>query len=188
VSQNVSLVDLLPTMIDFATDGAGLPLATPIHGRSLRGLMEGRDDEWPDTVISEYTSDGSTGPSRMVRKGPWKYMEIEGVDQLLFNLEEDPDELHNRIDDPALSTLVSELKDLVACDWDIEEVRSRARANQQRRLLIHSVTGGDPTYVHKIRDDDDRRYIRNAGAADTKARARLPYVAPAQPDKPAGSV
>ena len=31
--------------------------------------------------------------------------------------------------------------------------------------------------------DDANRYIRNAGAADTKARARLPYVAPAKPDK-----
>ncbi len=184
VKQNVSLVDLLPTMIDFATDGAGLPLATPIDGQSLRKLMEGEADDWPDIVISEYTSDGSTGPSRMVRKGPWKYMEIEGVDQLLFNLEEDPSELVNRVDDPALVSLVDEMRALVASGWDIEEVRARARANQKRRLLIHSVTGGEPTYVHKIRDDDDRRYIRNAGAADTKARARLPYVAPAKPDKP----
>jgi choline-sulfatase len=148
--------------------------------------MEGEADDWSDIVISEYTSDGSTGPSRMVRKGPWKYMEIEGVDQLLFNLEEDPNELHNRIDDPELTTLVNEMRLLVARDWDIEEVRARTRANQQRRLLIHSVTGGDPTYVHKIREDDDCRYIRNAGAADTKARARLPYVAPAQPDKTDG--
>lgn len=35
----------------------------------------------------------------------------------------------------------------------------------------------------KIRDDDDQRYICNAGAADTKARARLSLVAAAVPDK-----
>ena len=66
--------------------------------------------------------------------------------------------------------------------WDPEELRSTIRASQVRRLRIHQVTDGDPTYVHTVRLDDDDRYIRNAGAADTKARARLPYVKPAQPD------
>jgi len=37
--------------------------------------------------------------------------------------------------------------------------------------------------VNIVRLDDGERYIRNAGAADTKAKARLPYVAPVQPDK-----
>lgn len=183
VTQNVSLVDLLPTMLDLATDGAGMPLASALDGNSLCPLLNNQSADWPDTVISEYTSDGSTGPSRMVRKGPWKYMQIEGVDQLLFNVETDPNETENLIDNPEYRALAAELQAVVASDWDIDEVRRRAQANQQRRLLIHSVTGGDPTYVHKIREDDDRRYIRNAGAADTKARARLPYVPPAVADK-----
>lgn len=54
--------------------------------------------------------------------------------------------------------------------------------DQQRRLKTHQITGGDPTYVHKIRDDDDQRYIRNAGAADTKGPSAITTVA-AVPDK-----
>ena len=62
-------------------------------------------------------------------------------------------------------------------------MRGRAIDNQKKRLFIHNVTNGDPNYVNIVRKDDDKRYIRNAGAADTKARARLPYVPPAKPDR-----
>jgi len=37
--------------------------------------------------------------------------------------------------------------------------------------------------VNIVRQDDASRYIRNASAAETKARARLPYVTPAKPDR-----
>lgn len=66
-------------------------------------------------------------------------------------------------------------------NWDPDHWRHVIGHSQRRRLKIHNITQGDPTYVNKIRDDDIR-YIRNAGAADTKARARLPWVAPAKPD------
>ena len=56
-------------------------------------------------------------------------------------------------------------------------------ADQRRRLKVHQATGGEPTYVNIVREDDARRYIRNGSAADTKAQARLPYVTPAKPDK-----
>ena len=73
---------------------------------------------------------------------------------------------------------------MIAMDgWDPQAYYDEIAVSQQRRLMIHKVTNGDPTYVNIVRSDDDLRYIRNAGAADTKARARLPYVAPAQPDK-----
>ena len=186
VRQNVSLVDLMPTFLDVASDGKPAELAWPIDGHSLSGLLQGDASGWPDIAISEYSADGSTGPSRMVRKGPYKYMDLEGKDQLLFNLDADPHEQDNICDDPAMSAVVKELAALVKKDWDIEEVRQRILVDQRARLLIHAVTGGDPTYVYKIRNDDGRRYVRNAGAADTKARARLPYVAPAQPDKTPG--
>ena len=183
IRQNVSLVDLMPTFLDVASDGEPAELAWPVDGHSLSGLLEGDTSGWPDIAISEYSADGSTGPSRMVRKGPYKYMDLEGVDQLLFNLEEDPHEQNDLCDDPAMSAVVKELSEILKQDWDLEEVRQRILVDQKARLLIHSVTGGDPTYVYKVRNDDGRRYVRNAGAADTKARARLPYVAPAQPDK-----
>ena len=183
LKQNVSLIDLMPTLLEVAADGKPVDLARPLDGNSLTDLLGGDAASWPDIAISEYSADGSTGPSRMVRKGPYKYMDLEGVDQLLFNLEEDPLEQHDIVGDPAMASIVDELAVLLKEDWDLQEVRQRILADQKTRLFIHGVTGGDPTYVYKVRSDDDWRYVRNAGAADTKARARLPYVAPAEPDK-----
>ena len=184
IRENVSLVDLLPTFADIASEGAGTEWRAPLDGRSLLGLLTGGDSNWPDAVVSEYSADGSTGPSRMIRKGPWKYMDLEGVDFLLFNLESDPLELNNLAADPAHAGTAAELGAILSNGWDREEVRTRILESQRRRIFIHRATGGDPSYVPLARDGDERRYVRNAGAADAKARARLPYVPPAQPDKP----
>lgn len=62
--------------------------------------------------------------------------------------------------------------------FDPEELRKIISASQRQRLAVHKATSGDPTYVKVIRDDDGQHYIRNAGAADTKAKARRPYVTP----------
>ena len=110
-------------------------------------------------------------------------MYLEGEDTLLYNLDEDPHELNNLSGEKDYTAIEEELAGLALTDWDPEQWRKIISLNQKQRLKIHSVTGGDPTYVLKIRDDDDQRYIRNAGAADTKARARLPYVEPAVPDQ-----
>ena len=183
VRENVSLVDLTPTFLDIAADGAETELHAPLDGRSLLGLLGGGDPAWPDVVVSEYSADGSTGPSRMVRRGPWKYMDLEGVDSLLFNLENDALETDNLAADPACAKTVAELGAILSDGWDREEVRSRALESQRRRLFIHRSTGGEPSYVPLVRDGDERRYVRNTGAADAKARARLPRVPPARPDK-----
>lgn len=183
ISQNISLVDLMPTLLDLAHEDEFNDYAAPIDGASLLSALYGDPAELPDTVISEFAADGSTGPSRMVKKGPWKLMWLEGVDTLLFNVSEDPNELNNRADDPALAALRSELENLLFDGWNPEELRSEIRASQVRRLAIHKITGGEPNYVNTVRHDDNTRYIRNAGAADTKAKARLPYVPPANPDK-----
>src|SRR5690606_12413898 len=59
VSQNVSLVDLLPTLLDLATDGHMPELIDPIDGNSLMPLVHGDADGWNDAVMSEYLAEGS---------------------------------------------------------------------------------------------------------------------------------
>ncbi|MGD9827865.1 MAG: choline-sulfatase [Hyphomicrobiaceae bacterium] len=183
IKENVSLVDLMPTFLDLANGSPFDGYVDPVDGQSLVPALSGDTTTLRDIAISEFAADGSTGPSRMVKKGPWKYMYLEGKDRLLYNVELDPREVDNLIDRPEHAALVAELEAIAFADWDPERLYHDIAADQQRRLMIHHVTRGDPTYVHLVRLDDDRRYIRNAGAADTKARARLPYVAPAQPDK-----
>ena len=182
VGRNVSLVDILPTVLELA--GGGASLHAPVDGSSFAALLRGDDPTWHDTAISEYSADGSTAPSRMVRKGRWKYMDLENTDKLLFDLGEDPLEQRNLADAPDMQDTLAELAALARQNWDWEEVRARAAASQRRRLFIHRVTGGVPEHVAVIRAGDERRYVRGATAADIKARARFPHIKPAQPDKP----
>ena len=99
------------------------------------------------------------------------------------HFESDPLELENRIGDPDSAGIAAKLREIAMDGWDPEQLCETIKLDQQRRLLIHRATGGEPTWVNVIRHDDDERYIRNAGAADTKALARFPYVEPAKQDK-----
>ena len=183
ISQNTSLVDLMPTLVDLA---AGRPFDdydAPCDGTSLVPALNGDASGLSDIVISEFAADGSTGPSRMVKKGNWKLMWLEGKDTLLYNLATDPNELENLTGRSECAEIETELTNILFDGWNPEVLVPEIRASQRRRLAIHNITGGEPTYVNTVRLDDSTRYIRNAGAAETKAKARLPYVAPTCPDK-----
>ena len=182
VKENISLIDLMPTLLEAANGAPFEDYALPIDGVSLMPALNGDTSTMTDTVISEFAADGSTGPSRMVKRGPWKLMWLEGEDTLLYNTIDDPNEIDNRVDDPALSDIRSEMEKILFNGFNPKELRKTIFASQRQRLAIHKATGGDPTYVKIIREDDGQRYIRNAGAADTKAKARLPNVAPVKPD------
>ena len=183
IGQNISLIDLAPTMLDLAAGGVFTDYAAPCDGGSLVPALEGDVSAMSDIALSEFAADGSTGPSRMVKKGQWKLMWLEGEECLLYDVATDPNEMNNLAASPDHTDIKAELTSILFDGWDAKTLYADIRASQQRRLAIHRTTGGEPTYVNRVRLDDDNRYIRNAGAADTKARARLPYVAPARPDK-----
>ena len=109
-------------------------------------------------------------------------MDLEGVDTLLYNLEDDPKELNSLTGEKDVAVIEEELRGIAQQNWSSDDMRALIAADQKRRLFIHQTTDGEPTYVNVVRHDDASRYIRNAGAADTKALARLPFVEPAKPD------
>lgn len=177
----VSLVDLLPTLLDMATGGQDGNGVVEADGHSLFPIIANQCTDWNHPVISEFSADGSTGPSRMVLRDRLKYMYLEGVEEMLFDLDADPLERRNLAGSPQHAEQLARLRRLAMQGWDPDGLRGRIAENQAQRLFIHRVTGGDPTYVYTLSDDDNRKYVRNAGAADTKARARFPYVEPALP-------
>ena len=184
VGQNVSLIDVMPTMLDLAKGEAFSDyVGGEIDGNSLAPALNGDPAALDDIAISEFAADGSTGPSRMVKMGSWKYMYLEGIDELLYDVANDPNELNNQVDNPVQVERLAELRRTAFGGWDPDRLRVEIREDQERRLLVHKSTGGAPTWVNIVRLDDNERYIRNAGAADTKAMARLPYVPPAKPDQ-----
>lgn len=68
----VSLVDVLPTLVDLA---GGAP-PEDLDGRSLLGLLEGKTDEHRAFIQASHSGDGNFNvyPSRSVRDGRWKYI------------------------------------------------------------------------------------------------------------------
>ncbi len=177
VNQCVSLADILPTAMDIASGGQDWSPTGKLDGNSLVPLLEGDGSGWDDTVISEYTGEGACAPCRMIRHGTHKLIYTHGHPDLLYDLEADPDELTNLAEDAAYAEIRDALRSALLADWDPQEINTRVLQSQADRLFIQKVTEGEPTWAFKLRPDDDRRYVRKAGAVQTKAKARYPFIA-----------
>jgi choline-sulfatase len=166
-----SLVDLLPTFLDAAADG-GQPVQTadPLDGRSLP-LAGGQAS---GEAVSEYSAEGVIAPSRMVRRGDFKYIRTHGLPPLLFNLRDDPSELRNLAGRP---------------EHAATEAALLKRASQRRRLFLRELgvsKGAFPDWSYEARPGDRDRFVRPAsagGPVGPKPRARFPFVQPTAPDK-----
>lgn len=124
-------IDIAPTILDFA--GVGIPQS--MQGRSLRPLLEGDPPEdWRDSVFYSYYENSwafremareqmtdpsfefwtahRVGPNRGLRTDRYKLIEYysEGDYWELFDLEEDPHELHNLYAEPGSAALAEDLR------------------------------------------------------------------------------
>ena len=90
-------------------------------------------------VFSEYHAAGAVSGAFMIRKGMWKYIYYAGFEPELFDLENDPEELHNCADDPAAHEKRAELhRELLAiCDPDAMD----ALAHADQASMIESYGG-----------------------------------------------
>lgn len=117
-------IDLAPTFQEFF----GGPAKPHImEGRSLQPLLHGTDTTSRDHCISEY--DYSTRDARravdvdqsdarlvMVFDGRWKYIHVEKMRPMLFDLQTDPDELYDLGEDTAYQDQIDRLRE-VHFDW-----------------------------------------------------------------------
>jgi choline-sulfatase len=193
VAAHVSLVDLLPTFLDLASEARRVEAVDALDGRSLLPLLTGAEDGAQGgparTVISEYSSEGVCAASRMVRQGRHKYIFTRGLPPLLFDLLADPDELDNLAGRPEWAEVEAALHQRLVQDWEPEGVHQRILASQRRRLFLAEATGSSslyPNWAYQPFTDESKRFIRGSGAAgptSVKARARFPYVEPVKPDR-----
>ncbi|MFT5502925.1 MAG: choline-sulfatase [Gammaproteobacteria bacterium] len=139
VKANVSLVDLLPTCLDIATNGHSPATVEPIDGNSLWSFLVNSDTNWSNPVYSENLAEGSTTPILMVKQDHFKYIHSDVDPSQLFNLEDDPHECHNLIDDPRYADRKSQLQNLVNKNWDVEALKDRILLSQSRRLFLRSI-------------------------------------------------
>ena len=136
IANPVAQVDVLPTLVDLGVDGgAARPeMIDPIDGRSLLPLCLGDAAGDPDACVSEYLAEGTGAPMLMLRRGALKYVTCATDPEQLFDLDKDPDELHNLVDHPALD----EFRSAAAAHWDAEAMRLKVIADQQRRRAVHA--------------------------------------------------
>lgn len=183
VAQLVSLVDLMPTFLDMATGGNPPDLAAPVHGYSLNGLLQkGEDPSRPNQVVSEYTGEGTCAPCRMVRRDQFKFVYTHGHEDMLFDMANDPLELNDLAGSAEHASLQQELRSEALSDWDPAVVNQEVLASQKKRLFVKEAMGGEPTWAFVAKPGDEHRFVRNAGAVQTKAKARFPYVDPVAPE------
>ncbi|WP_165075955.1 sulfatase [Paludisphaera rhizosphaerae] len=124
--QFVEFVDLLPTIGDLAA----VKLPTNLEGTSFSPLLNDPERPWKSAV---FMSGGSRDHGRMVRNRRYSYLEFqEGSDSpALFDLEKDPWETRNVIDEPAYAETRRELAALLQAGWKAalppEDARKSAR-------------------------------------------------------------
>jgi uncharacterized sulfatase len=109
----VEFVDMYPTLADLA----GLTPPTNLAGASLRPLLDQPEASWNRPAFTQVWR--GTYPGHSVRTARWRYTEWEGGKQgaQLYDMEQDPQELHNLAADPKHAATVAELKALVAKNW-----------------------------------------------------------------------
>lgn len=130
--QLVELIDLAPTVLDFL----GLDIPRDLHGRSLRPLLEGRTQHHRDAVFCQGGVERSLlrrpaspvgtapvkqqvlldypralGRARMVFDGRYKLIHRLDAAGELYDLEQDPEELRNRFEDPELREVRARLNE-----------------------------------------------------------------------------
>ncbi len=173
----VSLVDLLPTLMDLAGEGDFEPIS-PLDGHSLLPMMAGESAAWNNEVVSEYTGEGVVAPCRMVRVDNHKLIYTHGHRELMYDLSADPLELDNLAGRSEYARIEERLRARLLADWDPESISEQCIQSQRERLFIQKTTAGDPNWAFRFRPDDGERFIRNDSAVGTKAKARYPFVEP----------
>jgi choline-sulfatase len=178
VAENVSLMDLLPTFCDIATDGKGVRYAAPVDGHGLLGLAAGSRKDWPDTVFGEYMAEGTFQPAFMIRRNKWKYVACAGDPPQLYDVAADPHEVKNLADDPKQARIARDFAAEAAAKWDSAAIRAQVIESQHNRVLIQDalLKGKITPWDFQPFQDASKQYNRNYGAElyDTDRRARIP--------------
>jgi choline-sulfatase len=140
----VSLVDLLPTVVELGRPASG---AAELQGdgQSLLPLLQGRGGE-ERCVLAEYLAEGALAPIFMIRRGAQKFIWSEPDPPLLFDLDQDPDELDNLADQPAHATRVQAFEAEVRERWDPQALYQAIVASQRtRRIAFEALARGRRT-------------------------------------------
>ena len=156
-----SLVDLLPTFVEIAGGGAGMP-GEPVDGRSLMPLARGETDP-VDEAIGEYCAEMTPDPVFMIRRGDLKYIHCDADPPQLYDLARDPLEKVNVADDPAYVARAAVFAAEVDRRWDSAALRADVISTQKSRRALHAAmaAGAGEAWDYNPPRDASQEYVRN---------------------------
>lgn len=107
VQQVVANLDIMPTVLE----AAGVPNPAGGDGASFLPLLQGKTVAWRDSLLYEYYWERNfpqTPTMHALRTDQYKYIRYHGIWDLdeLYDIKEDPHELHNLIKSPAHQEIV----------------------------------------------------------------------------------
>ena len=152
--ENVSLVDLLPTLCDLAGVDLAGRAPRPPDGASLIPLCDDPGAVREAPVLGEITSEGVPSPMFMVRHGRFKLMTGGGAPDLLFDLGADPEERIDLASDPASGSVLAALRRLAERTWDAAGLAEEVRTSQRERRLVRAAHGHGPAPVWDALESD----------------------------------
>nr|MDA3790355.1 choline-sulfatase [Desulfobacula sp.] len=181
VKQPVSLVDLLPTLTDIASDNKPIVYADTMDGNSLVPLLKGGDEDKNAVVCGEILCEGAISPIIMLRRDKYKYIYCDVDPEQLYDLENDPDETNNLAGLPEYEKVCKIFHAQVTEKWDTKALREKIVANQRRRKLVdRSMRKGKFTsWDFQPFEDASEKYMRNhldLNVLERKARCPSPEI------------
>jgi arylsulfatase A-like enzyme len=117
IKQMVQNIDVAPTIME----AAGLKKPDNMDGMSFMPLLKGKQVKWRDAVFYEYYWERNfphTPTVHGVRTDRYKYIHYHGIWDLdeLYDMQKDPDEMNNLINDPAHQKTVDKMNKQMF-DW-----------------------------------------------------------------------
>jgi len=176
VSQAVSLVDLLPTLVDLASGEKEFMYPTPIDGHSIVPHLYGQEGH--DEVIGEYFAEGTDTPVFMIRRGNQKAIFSKTDDLKLFDLKNDPLEKDNLALQDAFSEQAAVLRSEILNQYDIDGLTDKVLESQRRRAFLKNVMRQQGVaWDHDPVSQAKNSYVRNSMPIyELEKRARFPSV------------
>ena len=164
----VSLVDLLPTLVEMGSPGLTPVYADPLDGDSLlplfSGLPQGEGVEFADRpVFGEMLCEGAVAPLLMVRHGEFKYIYSPSDPEQLYNLANDPNELNNLTSTPENQAKRAAYWQQVTTRWDVTRLHQQVIASQHRRRSVYRAlrVGRFHPWDFQPEQDATTQYMRN---------------------------